>query len=88
MLLLLFLAPDLFFLLVLLLLLFAFGSIRTISGSLSVWVLITGSLKVVREGVTDARTVGVGQSPLFRDEALPAQHMETVSEGHRLSYTS
>lgn len=41
MLLLLFLATDLFFLLVLLLLLFAFGSIRTISASLSVWVLIT-----------------------------------------------
>lgn len=36
MLLLAFLAPDLFFLLVLLLLLFAFGSIRTISGSLSI----------------------------------------------------
>lgn len=32
--------------------------------------------------------VGVGQSLLFRNEALPAQHREKVSEGHRLSYTS
>lgn len=66
MLLLLFLAPDLFFLLVLLLLLFAFGSIRTISASLSVWVLITGSLKVVREGVTGARDGWGGSEPLVQ----------------------
>lgn len=64
MLLLLLLAPDLFFLSVLLLLLFAFGSIRTSSGSLSIWVLVTGSLKVVREDVTDARD-GWGGSEIF-----------------------
>lgn len=64
MLLLLLLAPDLFFLSVLLLLLFVFGSIRTSSGSLSIWVLVTGSLKVVREDVTDARD-GWGGSEIF-----------------------
>lgn len=82
MLLLLFLATNQFFLWVLLLLLFAFGSIRTISGYLSIWVLVTGSLKVVREDVTVARD-GWGGSELKIRNLSRNQAQPSTAHGRR-----